>query len=142
MSPSTILSRHINRTVIYLPYSQQGRCRAMRQHRAGAASQNGSHPPSLLGEQCVPHRVNALVHAVQAARHGSLIRTIGGDTQCTQLLKRHQTALAQCNSRNPKINPPPTGLKTIYISALSPVGGGRSGGHWGSVAPADARVVR
>jgi hypothetical protein len=141
MPASTIRRRHISRATIVSPNPPYGSCRAMRQDRAGARSQNGRQPASLLREQRVPHRIDALVHTVQATRSGALAGSILRNAQHTQLLERHKPKLTTSDPGNLTINPRPTGLKAKIWIALSPVGGG-DGGHAGSVAELGARVAR
>src|SRR6476469_10790339 len=113
----------------------------MRQTRTGARSENRRQPAALRCEQRVPHRVDALVHSVQTTRSDALTGGVLGNPQPPQLLKRHKPILLVSNTRNLTVHTGSTGLKAIYIFALSPVDGG-GGGHGGSVAELSARVVR
>jgi hypothetical protein len=111
VSSPTVGRGHINRTTIGIAYAPQGRRRTMRQDRAGTAGQNCREPTTFRRKQRVPHRIDTLVHLVQATRFGAPICGAPGDTKPTQLLKRHEPVLALSNSRNRPLHPRPTGLK-------------------------------
>ena len=90
------------------------------------------------------HRIDTLVHAMEASDPGSLPGSLPGEPDALQLRERDEAVLPTRQPRNLPVNPPPTGRRPIYLIGFSPVGPGVGGwgGHCGSVAGTGARVVR